>query len=145
MSAKKGSESYEPYVKLDNSMTDSAAWTSLSDKAVWVYIELKKSFNYKKGGYSHLILPYSKVSWRMCNGTFSKKIKELINYGFIKIVEYGGLPKRPTVYALSNGWENKSREIVDKEGREAIRLGLVIKPSYKNNISNLEGRRTWER
>lgn len=81
----------------------------------------------------------------MSNGTFSKRLKELIKYGFIKIVEHGGLPKRPTVFALSHGWKNKSIEIVDKEGREAIKLGLTNKTSYKNNIRNLEGRRRWER
>lgn len=145
MSLKKGREEIEPYVKLDNSMTESAAWTSLSDKAIWVYIELRKSFDYKKGGNSHLILPYSKVAWRMSFGTYSKKIQELIDYGFIKIVEHGGLPKRPTVYALSNGWEKKSIEIVDKEGREAIKLGLAKKPTFRNNINNLKGKRRWER
>ena len=65
MSIKKGRDETEPYVKLDNRMTESAAWTALSDGAVWLYIELKKQFNFKKGGYDHLVLPYSKVAWRM--------------------------------------------------------------------------------
>ncbi len=145
MGPKKDRESTEPYVMLENSMTNSAAWTSLSDKAIWVYIELRKSFNYKKGGNNHLVLPYSKVAWRMSSGTYSKKTQELIDYRFIKIVEYGGLPKRPTVYALSNEWSKKSIEIVDKEGREAIKLGYVKKPSFRNNINNLKGKRRWER
>ena len=125
-------------------MTESAVWTGLSDKAIWVYIELRKSFNFKKGGNSHLVLPYSKVAWRMSSGTFSLKIQELIQYRFIKVVEHGGLPKRPTVYALSDEWKKKSIEIVEKEGREAIKLGLANKPSYKNNIKNLEGKRKWQ-
>jgi len=142
---KKGRENIELFVKLENSMTNSAAWTALSDKAIWVYIELKKSFDYRKGGNSHLVLPYSKVSWRMNCRTYSQKIQELTRYGFIDIKERGGLYKRPNVYALSERWRNRSIEIVDKEGREAIKLGLAKKPSFKNNIKNLKGKRTWER
>ncbi len=145
MSPKKGKEDIEPFVKLDNSMTNSAAWTALSDKAIWVYIELKKSFSTRKGGYNHLVLTYSRVSWRMNSHTFSKKIKELIYYGFIVIKEKGGLYRQPNVYALSEKWKIRSVEIVDKEGREAIKSGRVKKPSFKNNIKNLKGKRTWER
>jgi hypothetical protein len=145
MSIRKGKDETEPYVKLDNRMTNSAAWTALGDGAVWLYIELKKQFNFKKGGYDHLVLPYSKVAWRMSRGTYCNRLQELIQYGFIRIVEPGGLQKRATVYALSSKWEDKSREIVDQEGREAIRLGLAKKPSSKDNISNLIGKRTWEK
>jgi DNA-binding PadR family transcriptional regulator len=111
----------EHYVKLDNAMTVSAAWTSLSFKAVWVYIELRKRFTYEHG-FSRLVLPYSAVKWKMSPSTFSKAIQELVHYGFIRYVERGGLYRRPNVFALSDAWKTKSREIVDKEGREAILL-----------------------
>jgi len=114
-------ENNEPYVKLENSMTESAAWTSLSFKAVWVYIELKKRFTYEHG-FSRLVLTYSAVKWKMAPNTFSKAIQELVHYGFIRYVEHGGLYRRPNVFALSETWKTKSREIVDKEGREAILL-----------------------
>jgi len=138
---KKGNS--EPFVKLEKEMMSSAAWTALSDKAIWVYIELKQQYKYETG-FSRLILPFSKVEWRMSRGTFYKKIKELIKYGFIRKINHGGLYKNPNIYALSNSWEKKSREIVDKEGREAIRTGLANKPSSKNNLSNLKNKRTWE-
>jgi len=141
---KKGKGNSESFVKLENEMTDSAAWTALSDSAVWLYIEFMKQFKYETE-FSRLILPFSKVSWRMSRGTFYKKIKELIKYGFIRIVSQGGLYKKPNVYALSNRWEEKSIKIVDKEGREAIRSGIARKPSSKNNLSNLKGKRKWER
>lgn len=144
MSGRKDKENIEPYVKLDNSMTNAAAWTSLSDKAIWVYIELRKQFKSKEGGNSHLVLPYSKVAWRMNKRTFIAKIQELIDYGFIKLVKKGGLMKNPNVYATSERWKAKSMEIVDKEGKEAIKQGLVKKPSFKNNLRNLKGKRIWE-
>lgn len=121
MSPKKGREHIEPYVKLDFSMTESAAWSALSFGAVWVYIELKKKFDYEHG-FSRLILSYSEVSWKMNSRTFRAKLQELINKGFIRIVKSGGLLNNPTIYALSNVWEKISREIVDKEGREARKL-----------------------
>jgi hypothetical protein len=111
----------EPYVMLENSMTNSAAWTALSFTAVWVYIELKKRFSFEHK-FSRLIMPYSEVSWKMASYTYSKAIKELVKYGFIKYVEHGGFPNRPNVFALSEGWEAKSIEIVHTEGREATRL-----------------------
>ena len=114
-------ENNERYVKLENSMTESAAWTSLSFKAVWVYIEFKKRFTYEHR-FSRLVLPYSAVNWKMAPSTFSKAIQELVHYGFIRYVEHGGLYRRPNVFALSETWKTKSREIVDKEGREAILL-----------------------
>jgi len=142
---RKGKESNIRYVKLDDDMTESAAWTALSDKAIWCYIELRKRYNYKRGGNNFLVLPYSKVSWRMNKATYRKKLKELLSFGFIKVVEKGGLMRRTNIFALSDEWKRISREIVDKKGREAIRSGLSKKPSSKNNIKNLKGKRIWER
>ena len=145
MSGRKGKEDIERYVKLDDSMTNSAAWTALSVLAIWAYIELRKSFNSEKGGNDRLVLPYSEVNWRMSRGTHVSKMKELVNFGFIDLVEHGGLFRRPSVYRLSMKWKRISREIVDTAGKEAIKSGLSKKPSSKNNLRNLTGKRTWER
>jgi hypothetical protein len=135
----------EPYVLLENYMTETAAWIALSDRAIWLYLELKKQFNFSQGGNNHLWLPYSKVAWRMSRGSYCQKMEELCRYGFIRIVEHGGLLKRPNIYALSDTWRGVSKEIVDKEGQEAIRLGLAKKPCSRNNLENLQGKRRWER
>jgi DNA-binding PadR family transcriptional regulator len=126
-----------PWVKLDNDMLNSAAWTALPDKAVWVYIWLRKQWDFKKGGNDHLELPYSEVSWRMSRGAFFKAIQTLVEYGFIKYKQKGGLFKRPNVYALSDAWKDKSRKIVCTEGKEAIRLGYAKKPTHRDNTENL--------
>lgn len=118
-------------VELKYSLLDSAAWTALSYEAQWLYIELRKQWNDDR-----FVLPYSEVSWRMSKNTYWKKIKELIAYGFIKRVVPGGLMNNPTVYALSEGWKRKSREIMKTEGREAIQSGLVKKRSHRA-IDNL--------
>ena len=125
-------------------MTESAAWTALSDGAIWNYIELRKSFKSEKGGNEHLELPYSKVAWRKSKTTHIKHMRELARRGFIEIVEPGGLYHRPTIYRLSEKWKDHSREIIEKEGRWAIKEGGAKKPSSRDNIKNLEGKRTWE-
>jgi hypothetical protein len=141
---RKGKEPYEPFVKLDVMMMESAAWTSLSLSAIWIYIELRKQYNVTAGGNDHLTLPYSKVRWRLSRQTISRSFKELIEYGFIRKVEAGGLQKNPNVFALNNGWEEKSKEIVCRQGKGAIQTGLARKPTG-SRLKNLVGHRPWEK
>lgn len=129
----------ELFVKLEFELLNSAAWTAMTCEAQWVYIELKKQFNFNSGGFDHLILPYSKVKWRMSNKTFFKKIAELVEYGFIECVKRGGIMKQPNVYALREKWKEKSREIVTTEGKEAIRLGLAKRRGH-GVIENLKSK-----
>jgi len=94
------SERVEPYIKLEHYQMDTAAWTALSDRAVWLYLELRKQFKIAHGGDSHLTLPYSKVAWRMSRDSYCNGMAELCHYGFIKVVEQGGLERRATIYCL---------------------------------------------
>ena len=142
---KRESDRTEPYIKIEHNMMDSAAWTSLTDRAVWLYLELRRQFNFSKGGDNHLVLPFSKVKWRMSRGSFTNGMKELERRRFIRCTQQGGMERRPSVYAVCNDWRRVSCEIVDKEGREAIRLGYAKKPSSRNNLKNLIGKRTWEK
>jgi len=139
------SEHVPPYIMLEHYQMNTAAWTALSDRAVWLYLELRKRFKLAQGGDSHLTLPYSEVRWRMSRTSFCNGMAELCKYGFTKVVEAGGLLRKPSVYALSEGWIDISRQIVDKEGKVAIRLGHAKKPSSRNNLGNLIGKRKWER
>jgi len=140
---RKGRESYEPWVKLDYFMTESAAWTALSLPAIWVYIELRKTFNFATGGNEHLILPYAKITWRLSRHTIAKTFRELMECGFIRKVSCGGPQKNPNVFALSERWREISREIVSQRGKAAIQMRLAPKGTT-SRIKNLEGHRTWE-
>jgi hypothetical protein len=144
LKGRKGKESYSPYVKLENMMMESAAWTSLSPIAVYVYIRLRMRYNYMEGGDDRLILPYTALTWKFSRSTISEAFKELIKYGFIKKVESGGLHKNPNVFALSERWKEKSNEIVTTQGKHAIRHNPSPKP-MTSRIKNLEGHRTWEK
>ena len=130
---------------IEHYMMDTAAWTALSERAVWLYLELRKQFRFTEGGDSHLALPYSKVKWKMSTQSYVKGMRELCDYGFIRIVEPGGLPRRPTIYAISDAWKRIGAEIVNTEGRPAIQLGLAPKRRSWNRLKNLQGHRTWEK
>jgi len=134
---KKEMDAQEPFVMLDNKMLDSAAWTAMSANAHDVYIELKKNFNYVQGGFNHLILTYSQISWRMSGGTYSRVLLELQKYGFIEIVSRGGLFRNPNVFKTSDKWEKISEEIFDKKGKYAIQKKLSKKPTHRDNAKNL--------
>jgi hypothetical protein len=126
-------------------MTESAAWTSLSDGAIWLYIELMKTFNFTNGGFERMKLPFRRVAFRMSCHTFKNRIQELIHYGFIDLIEQGGLLRQANIYKRSNRWEQVSREICDKEGREAIRSGLAPKRRSQNHQANFLGREPWRK
>jgi hypothetical protein len=117
---KKGKKNvYDPYVKLSNDMTNAAAWRVLSDPAVFILIELRKSFNSTKGGNDHLVLSYRQMLWRYSRATIKKAFDDLIEWGFIRIANPGGVEGgkgNPRVFALSDVWKRKSQELVKKFG-----------------------------
>jgi len=119
-----GKEDFQRYVKLDDDMTNSAAWDSLSFGAIWVYIELRKKYDHLNGGNDRLILSSKEVRHRIEHKRFAKRKRELIDRGFIDCVDPGGLPQRPAIYRLSNRWKERSQELVTTMSREAIRSGV---------------------
>jgi len=139
-----GKEDFQRYVKLDDDMTNSAAWDSLSFGAIWVYIELRKRYDHMNGGNDRLILPWSKIHG-INHHTFAKRKRELIARGFIDCVDPGGLPQRPAIYRLSNRWKAISQELVTTRSREAIRSGVKktfdeFTGKYSKQIQNFKGK-----
>jgi hypothetical protein len=99
------------YIALPWPMVSSAAFRALSSDAVWLLVQLKHQFKYAQGGDAHLILPYGDAAYHFSFGRFTRARVELEALGFIRIVERGGLYRKPTIYAASNGWEAKSKEL----------------------------------
>jgi len=123
------------FIKLDYPLLESASWTSLSFQACWVYIQLKKQF---KGDDSKLILPYTKVRKQMSRLVFYRSIQELVDNGLIRRVSQGGLvPRRPTVYALTEAWKRISVEIVEISGDWALKQGIA-KSQYAKKARSAE-------
>jgi hypothetical protein len=110
--AKAGDSENRPrYVKLEHPTIDSMAFKVLSPAAVWLYVLLQRQ--YGKGGDQALVMPFSKVSWKLTFRQFDKARAELVKGGFIRVVDPGGLLKRPGVYALTDGWRARSKRLAD--------------------------------
>jgi hypothetical protein len=101
-------EAHEQYVRILFKEIDSMAFKTLTSNAVWLYVQIQRSW---RGSYAQLELPFSRVSWKLTYSVFDKARGELIEAGFIKIVNPGGLQyggeKNSAVYALSDEWKTK--------------------------------------
>lgn len=80
----------------------------LTPYAVFVLVEFYRKFN----GYNrnNLSLTRSDVKGKISSATLSKKIWELIYFGFIDVIRMGRLERNCTIYALSNRWKTISQD-----------------------------------
>jgi hypothetical protein len=107
----------EPFVRLPWSMMDSAAWKSLSTSATWLYSQMLRRWHSGR-----FILPFADVRWKMVFAVFDRARQELINRGFIVILERHGLDHKANVYGPSEKWKEISRDIM---GDRAV--GQIVK------------------
>jgi hypothetical protein len=112
--AKAGDPEGRPrFVALYNAEVDSMAFKTLSPAAVWLLVQIRRAW---RGSNDKIVLPFSAVKWRLAYGTFDKARRELVEAGFIRIMDPGGLSPgglNPTVYALVDGWREASKRLLD--------------------------------
>ena len=98
------------FTRLFDDLLNSEAFKRLSAQAKLVYILMRQE--YKGEGYTgnKVKCPYSKIeTYRIGRKSISKGIQELIEAGFIEIVEQGGLYHRPSVYKFSSRWYTEKK------------------------------------
>lgn len=94
-----------PYISVEG--IKSPAFEELSPYAVCVLIYLYRKFD----GYnrSMLVLTKSEMKHQMSAPSLGKSVWELIAFGFVDVVEWGGLnvgeSPRPSRYRLSHRWQ----------------------------------------
>jgi hypothetical protein len=103
------------------------AFKTLSPNAVWLLVQLRRAW---RGTNERIELPFARVSWRLTFKAFDKARRELVEAGFVRIVEPGGLFKHPAVYALVEGWR----------GEVAKRLAGEPGAGYLKNVRAKDGR-----
>jgi len=124
------------------------AFKVLSPAAVWFLVMLLRQFNARAGGYSHLVLPYRQVKWKLSWMVFQRARQELIDNGFIKLMDEGGFRtggksyRVPAIYALSNGVEARCAALAKDEAAGRC-VGLKrewypFKRSKPKSAENLE-------
>jgi uncharacterized membrane protein len=90
-----------PHVRLYFHMLESKAWNSLLPSSQVLYIKILKE--HRGRNENRFKLPYSQSG---CSATTTSRcLKELEKFGFIDILQHGGLFHKSNVYALSSKWE----------------------------------------
>ena len=114
-------------------MLKSEAWKDLPFSAMvaWLYLKSQKT---NKDCKEHIKLPYKAMAGLFSSSTYSKALKKLFSHGFMEIEERGGLMNRPTVYRLSDEWENW------ETGKEWNGEEWVDIPKYNNSSKNEVGK-----
>ena len=103
------------YVKLDYAFLYSPEREALSLAAREVYTQLKAARNVKngKGITVNRSDDFIRFGFGDSNGmskpTFFRAVHELVDEGFIGVMEEGEMPNRKTAYALIDDWRQRSK------------------------------------
>ena len=105
-------------------MMESKAYKALGCVACWLYAELKYEWRGKKA--NEIKLPYSDIKERkkIHPRAIAKAFLELEVFGFIDVVQRGGLFKGASIYALSERWKEISD---DSEKLKQAKISLKRK------------------
>ena len=91
------------FVALGEGLLMSEAWRSLSGSAIKYYVELRRQFNGSNNANLHLSLDQAKKRLGMAKDTALRAQKELVEKGFIRMVQRGGFHQRiATTWALTD-------------------------------------------
>lgn len=125
----------EQHIRLYYKMLESAAYKTLSCTACWLYAELKYEWRGKKK--NEIKLTYSDIKERKKTHfrAISKAFLELEIFGFIDVIQRGGLFKGASIYALSDRW----KEISDDP--EKLKQANII---LKNKLQRIKKKRRKE-
>jgi len=121
---KKGKRDEKPdrFVRLLNDEIDSAAFKTLSADAVWLLIQIKRTWHTKDGWICYS-LPRGHVRFRLSDRAYSKAIKELLAAGFLDVgsVE-GGIMRTAKRYRPSERWRKVSEGLLkDPKAGQVVR------------------------
>ncbi len=92
------------HLRITLNMMESEAWSKLSSFAIHVYLLLKIQYNGENK--DNLTLTHKEGTQHMTDRRFTAALDELINYGFIYIVEYRFNTRESNIYGLSDMWKH---------------------------------------
>lgn len=130
---KAGSESSQPFIKVEWATMDNMAFKCLSPTAVWLWLQIRRQWRAEDGGDNGLKLPYALVSWKLNFRAFKLARQELLNFGFIRLIKQGGLLRNPNVYAIREDWKEKCKELAhdDDAGYYVWRQNTKTRKRYQ--------------
>lgn len=90
------------HLRIADNMMESAAWQELSVYAEHVYLRMKKKFNYRNA--DDISLTYKEGMLKMTKARYTAALDELIDHGFIKIMDGGWTVQKATIFSFSDQW-----------------------------------------
>jgi len=117
------------------------AFKTLSPAAVWLLIQMRRAW---RGNSDRIPLAFASVSWKLAFPAFDKARRELIEAGFLRVVNPGGLnegaKKNAAVYApFYEGWRGE----VSKRLAKDPEAGYVKEIRVKDKDGSWRGISVW--
>jgi len=91
------------HIRITRDMMSSKAWKSLSVHSRVLYMEMK--CKYTGNNQNDISFTYKEAAEIMNDRTFTKSIDQLIETGFIKLIEQNWTTRRPNIYGFSDQWK----------------------------------------
>lgn len=90
------------HIRITLDMLESSAWKKLTPYSILIYLNMKA--RYTGSNENDISLTYTEASELMNPRTFTKSIDQLIELGFIELVEQNWNKRKPNVYGFSEQW-----------------------------------------
>jgi len=91
------------FTYIEHNITDSAPWKDLPIQARYLYFEIRKKWGGRDRG--HIEFTFKEAREFMVGNTFKIHKDNLIENGFIDVVDRGGLWGKKAILALSDRWK----------------------------------------
>lgn len=91
------------HIRLTRSMLSSKAWKSLTMHSKVLYMEMKNK--YTGNNENDISFTYKEAMEIMNDRTFTKCVDQLIECGFIKLLEQNWTLRKPNIYGFNDQWK----------------------------------------
>jgi len=130
------------FLKIAYDMLESKAWNELNTYSMVLYFKFKKKFVRYNGtnNTNNISMPNSEYKAFMNQRTFEKAIDNLIEHGFIKVVEDRWHLRLCTIYGFSTQWkfyDTDAFNITDKDRRRKRKMSVEHISNLKKNLDKL--------
>ena len=100
--------SNQSFTKICDDMMDSMAWHKLDLASQGLYLFLKRKYTKRNGKDNaddiHITNKDKRILGKSDN-TINKLLDQLIEFGFIKVIQHGKLARKPNIYGFAGEWK----------------------------------------
>lgn len=100
------------YIAIPYKLFDSKIWNGLSKTTQLAYLCILRNYNGRNA--HNIICPREQLKVKISSRGWLLATKQLEDSGLITVIRRSGINKAPNIYALSNKWKSKERELYNK-------------------------------